>query len=89
MGQFTMDSIFELFKGILSIPAPFNMIVVIVLICCTTGVITSLFKQIRKYSSYRHDVYLKRELVERGLSVEEIERIVSARGSATSKDSCA
>ena len=30
---------------------------------------------------------LKRELVERGLSVDEIERIVAAKGSTTSKDS--
>jgi hypothetical protein len=81
-----MDSVFELFRGILSIPAPFNMVVLIVFIVCTTGVITSLFKQIRKYGCHRRDADLKRELVERGLSVDEIERIMAARGSATSKD---
>jgi hypothetical protein len=82
-----MNSIVELFKGILSIPAPFNMVVLVVLIVCTTGVITSFFKQIRKYACYRRDIDLKRELVERGLSVDEIERIVAAKGAATIKES--
>jgi hypothetical protein len=82
-----MNSIVELLKGILSIPVPFNMMVLVVLIVCTTGVITSFFKQIRKYACYRRDIDLKRELVERGLSVDEIERIVAAKGAATIKDS--
>jgi hypothetical protein len=82
-----MNSIVELLKGILSIPVPFNMIVLVVLIFCTTGVITSFFKQIRKYACYRRDIDLKRELVERGLSVDEIERIVAAKGTAASKES--
>jgi hypothetical protein len=81
-----MNSIVELFKGILSIPVPFNMVVLVVLIFCTTGVITSLFKQIRKYASHRRELDLKRELVERGLSVDEVERIMAAK-SSTSKDS--
>ena len=82
-----MSSIVELLKGILSIPVPFNMIVLVTLIFCTTGVITSVFKQIRKYACYRRDIDLKRELVERGLSVDEIERIVAAKGSAAIKES--
>ncbi|HEY3393484.1 MAG TPA: hypothetical protein VGK58_12305 [Lacipirellulaceae bacterium] len=82
-----MNSIVELFKGILSIPVPFNMFVLVTLIFCTTGVITSFFKQIRKYACYRRDIDLKRELVERGLSVDEIERIVAAKGSAAIKES--
>jgi hypothetical protein len=83
-----MDGVYDIFKGIVEIPAPFNMIVLIVLIVCGTGVITSLFKQIRKYGCHRRDVDLKRDLVERGLSVDEIERIVAAKAS-TSKDSSA
>jgi hypothetical protein len=82
-----MDSIFDLFQAIMSMGSPWNMIVLVVLITCTTGVFTSLFKQIRKYGCHRRDVDLKRELVERGLSVEEVERIVAAKG-ASSKDSC-
>jgi hypothetical protein len=82
-----MDSPGEMLRGILDIPAPFNMVVLVVLIVCTTGVFTSIFKQIRKYACYRRDIDLKRELVERGLSVDEIERIVAAKGAATHKES--
>ena len=82
-----MDGIYELFQGIMNMGPPWNMIVLVVLITCTTGAFTSLFKQIRKYGCHRRDVDLKRDLVERGLSVDEIERIVAAKGIA-SKDSC-
>jgi uncharacterized iron-regulated membrane protein len=63
------------------------MIVMIFLIVAISGVIASLFKQIRKYACHRREIELKRELVDRGLSVDEIERIVAAKGSATSSDS--
>jgi hypothetical protein len=77
-----MNSMGEMLRGILDIPVPFNMIVMVTLIFCTTGVITSIFKQIRKYACYRRDIDLKRELVDRGLGVDEIERIVAAKGAA-------
>jgi hypothetical protein len=82
-----MIGVYDVFKGIVSMPAPFNMVVLVVLIVFTAGIFTSLFKQIRKYACHRQDVELKRELVERGLSVDEIERILAARGNTTSKDS--
>ncbi len=82
-----MGGVYELFQAIMNMGEPWHMIVLVVLITCTTGVFTSLFKQIRKYGCYRRDVDLKRDLVERGLSVDEIERIVAAKGSA-SKDTC-
>jgi len=64
-----------------------NWIVAIVLICVAASVITSIAKQLRKYGCHRNEVEFKRDLVERGLSIEEIERIVAAKGSATSKAS--
>jgi hypothetical protein len=64
-----------------------HWIVAIVLICVVASVITSIAKQLRKYACHRNEVELKRDLVERGLSVEEIERIVAAKGSVTNKDS--
>jgi hypothetical protein len=82
-----MGGIYQLFQSIMNMGSPWNMIVLVVLITCTTGVFTSMFKQIRKYGCYRRDVDLKRDLVERGLSVDEIERIVAAKSSAN-KDSC-
>jgi hypothetical protein len=69
----------ELLQNIVSIPAPFNMIVLVCLIFSVAGVISSLFKQVRKYTCHRQELDFKRELVERGLNVDEIERIVAAR----------
>ncbi len=82
-----MNSLFQLFHGILDIPVPFNMIVLVVLIFCTTGVVTSIFKQIRKYACHRRDADLKRELVERGLGVDEIERVLAAKVRSPSNES--
>lgn len=63
-----------------------NWVVVIVLICVLSGVVTSFAKQVRKYVSHRHELEFKRDLVERGLTVDEIERIVAAKSSSTSRD---
>jgi hypothetical protein len=73
----------ELVRMIVSMPTPFNMVVVVVLIGCVAGVLSGIVKQIRMYASHRQELEFKRELVERGLSVDEIERIVSAKGRTT------
>ena len=65
--------------SLVSIPPPFNMIVLVVLIGSIAGVIGKIVVQARIYASHRADVHFKRELVERGLSAEEIERVVSAK----------
>jgi len=64
-----------------------NWVVLIVLICVGSGVITSIAKQIRKYGCHRQEVELKRDLVERGLSVDEVERIVAVQSASTKRDS--
>ena len=69
-------------QSITSIPAPFNMIVLVVLICSAAGVVTTLLKELRKFACHRQELVWKRDLVERGLSVEEIERVVAAGKSA-------
>jgi len=43
------------------------------------GLITILATQIRKYICFRHELEFKREMVERGLSIDEIERVVAAK----------
>jgi len=74
-----MNDVFQmLFQG----HQPWGMIITVVLIGCLTGVIMNITDEIRKYACHREDVQLKRELVERGLSVDEIERIVAARTNA-------
>lgn len=79
--------ILELFKGILNIQAPFNMIVLIVLFGCMAGVLGGIATQIRKYGCHRQDIDFKHELVDRGLSAGEIERIVKVRGDGTAASS--
>ena len=69
----------DMLQMIVSIQQPFNMIVLVVLIGCGAGVISSIAKEIRKYGCHRHDIEFKRELVDRGMSAEEIERIVKAQ----------
>ena len=63
---------------IFDLPTPFNMVVVIVLIGTGAGVITSIAKQTRKYAIYRHELAFKRELIERGMSADEIAEIIEA-----------
>ena len=62
-----------------------NWIVLIVLICVASGVITSIAKQLRKFGCHRNETMLKRELVERGLSVDEIERVIAAKSASEKK----
>ena len=69
----------DFFQSLLNNNSPFGMIVLVVLICSVFGVIGTIAKQIRIFATHRADVHLKRELVERGLSVEEIERVVAAK----------
>jgi hypothetical protein len=58
---------------------PFGIVVLCVLIGTAGTLISLIVNQIGSYATHRADLQLKRELVERGLSVEEIERIVSAK----------
>lgn len=70
---------YELVRTISEIAPPFNMIVFVVLIGTLGGIIGTVVKQVRKYASHHEDLQLKREMVERGLSAEEIERIFAAK----------
>jgi hypothetical protein len=69
----------EFFKSVMSIGAPFNMVVLIVLIGSLCTLLGTIAAQVRIFVSHRADVQLKRELVERGLSVDEIERVIQAK----------
>jgi hypothetical protein len=71
----------ELIEVLRSLETPWNMIVLVVLISCIASVIKAVAKQSRTYASHRAELNLKRELVERGLSVDEIERVMAAKSS--------
>jgi len=68
----------EIIRQILSMPPPFNMVVVIVTVVMGTKVITSIASEIRKYASHRESAEVIRDLAERGMGAEEIERILNA-----------
>lgn len=71
-----MSSFVDLMQNV---PPPFNMVVYIMLIICGSSVITSVFKQIRKYACHRQELEFKRELLDRGMTVDEVEQVVRAR----------
>ena len=77
-----MSSFIELMR---SVPPPFNMVVYIILIISAGGVISSFFKQIRKYACHRQELEFKREMLDRGMSVEEVDQVVRARGKDSGK----
>jgi hypothetical protein len=55
------------------------MVVIIVAIVFVSGIITSALKQVRKYVCLRQELEFKREMVDRGMTADEIERIVKVR----------
>jgi hypothetical protein len=77
-----MSDMTELLKPVFN-----NWILLIAIICVISGMITSIAKQIRKYGCHRSEMELKREMVERGLSVEEIERVIAARSASENQSS--
>jgi hypothetical protein len=73
--------------SLLNIPTPFNMIVLVILIGSTAKLISAFATQIRHFAIHRTEMNFKRELVERGLSVDEIERVVAAKSASSKNDS--
>jgi hypothetical protein len=76
----------EFLRSITDMPVPFNMIVLVVLIGSIATVIGTIVKQIRVYASSRHEVELKRDLLERGMSAGEIEQVIRARSRGNKSD---
>lgn len=68
----------EIIHQVLSMPPPFNMITVIVVVVVGVGGITSIATEIRKYVSHRESMEVIRDLADRGMSPGEIERILNA-----------
>lgn len=75
---------YDLFQSILHIQTPFNMIVLVVLITSIAGAFGTVVTQIRKYVCHRQELELKRDLVSRGLSIDEIERVLAAKANGGS-----
>jgi hypothetical protein len=69
----------DLIDKVLAIPVPFNMIIVIMAIIFGTGIITSVAKQVRKYFCLREELQFKREMIDRGMSPQEIEKLIKCK----------
>ena len=69
-------------QEIVSIPAPFNMVVLIVLIVVGGSVISEVAKQVRHYFCHRAETELKRDMLDRGMSAVEIEQVIAASSPA-------
>ena len=76
----------EAIRSIIDIPVPFNMIVLVVLFGTAAGLIGTIAKQMRKWACHRQDMEFKRELLDRGMGVDEIERVVRARSPGSESD---
>ena len=59
------------------------MVVLIVLIFAVAGVFSSITKQIRKYACHRQELEFKREMLDRGMTIEKIREVVEAFGQAS------
>ncbi len=69
-------------SNVLSLETPFNMIVMVVLIGASAAVLITIVTETRKYFTHRELMELKRELAGQGMSVDEIERVISAKHDA-------
>ena len=68
----------NLIKSIVEMPEPFNMVVLIVLIACVTGILTAIAQETRKFFCHREEVELKREMLDRGMDAREIDQVLRA-----------
>jgi hypothetical protein len=76
----------DLIDKVLAIPVPFNMIIVIMAIIFGTGIITSVAKQVRKYLCLREELLFKREMIDRGMSPAEVEKLVKSKSPSQMSD---
>jgi len=74
------------FQSILHLDIPFNWLSLMGLSAFAFGTVAAIVTQIRKFAVHVLDIRFKRDLVERGLSVEEIERLLAARSHPSSEN---
>jgi hypothetical protein len=67
-----------LFQSILHLETPFNWLSLMGLSLFAFGTVVAIVTQIRKFASHALELRFKRDLVERGLSIDEIERVLAA-----------
>jgi|SRR6187401_2608525 hypothetical protein len=79
MGRIAMIAMLDSLSSLMDVDSPAKFFVVIALISGVVILVTVIVMQLGWLASHRAELEFKRDLVERGLSVDEIERIVSAK----------
>lgn len=69
----------DAFSSLLTLPPPFNMIVLIVALTSAVSIIKVVAKQVRIFADNEADRRLKREMIESGLSVSEASTLAETR----------
>jgi hypothetical protein len=81
----------SIWDALSQVSSPDMPVIILIVVAVATLLIIAITVTVSKtiYGMHKNRLEntLKRELVERGLSVDEIERIVAAKGSVTGKDS--
>jgi cell division protein FtsL len=70
-------------QSIVNMGEPFNMVVLVMVIVMAASIVKTIAKETRRFACHRQELELKRELLDRGMGAEEIERVVKARGPAS------
>lgn len=76
---------YDVIKTALEVPAPFNMIIVCTALVAAPAAVTGIAVELRKFATHRLDLNAKREMVDQGMTADEIERVLRAR--SRSRDS--
>ena len=68
----------DVMMKILEVPAPFNLAIIAVVLGITVPIVAIIASEIRKFATHRQDLEAKRDMLDRGMPVEEIERVLQA-----------
>lgn len=72
-------ALFASWESFFDLPTPFNFVVVLCGIFVVGSAIGVIAKYIRDFAIYRQELAFKREMIDRGLTADEIERLIASR----------
>jgi hypothetical protein len=69
----------QILTQIIAMDEPFNMVVLIIMVVMAGKAVMTIATEIGKYAAHRESMEAVREMVERGMSADEIERVLTAK----------
>ncbi|MCA9259766.1 MAG: hypothetical protein KDA61_11225 [Planctomycetales bacterium] len=69
----------NIWSQLLYLPPPFNMIVLIIAIVSGAQAVAAVAREVRRAVERRAELDFQSELLDRGMSIEEIQRLVDSR----------